>query len=164
MAPTVPTASVPQTPRTATQAEFQRAVHEQSQVDAQLRKASYTGAARDGITGQWNVWLAGKIVGTGETREAAETLACTTYTANRNHASGHAKGKERASVEPQALTLARETRSSIELTRNAKGDYQWTVKLYVEDGAEDAALATLAQIDATLRATYLDAREPVGAA
>lgn len=51
--------------------------------------------------------------------------------------------------------LARETRSSIELTRNAKGDYQWVIKAYHETGGEQTALATVSLVDYALRERYL---------
>lgn len=63
-------------------------------------------------------------------------------------------------MEPNAQPVAaiqRETRSSIELTRNAKGDYQWAVKAYFEEGNEEDALAMLETVDQTLRAVYLGA-------
>ncbi len=40
--------------------------------------------------------------------------------------------------EEQTITLARETRSSIELKRNAKGEYAWDIKIYFEDGYQHA--------------------------
>lgn len=58
-------------------------------------------------------------------------------------------------MEPTTATLARETRSSIELTRNAKGDYQWSIKAYFDEGHEDDALGMLEAIDGTLRAVYV---------
>ncbi len=51
--------------------------------------------------------------------------------------------------------LKRETTSSIELTRNAKGDYQWCCKIYFELGQEDEALGRLSTIDAALRVRFL---------
>jgi hypothetical protein len=59
--------------------------------------------------------------------------------------------------EPQVALLARETRSSIELTRNARGDYQWVMKVYFEEGHAQSALAVLSVIDDELRARYLPA-------
>lgn len=59
---------------------------------------------------------------------------------------------------PQELVqLQRETRSSIELTRNAKGDYQWVIKRYHENTDEDQrkALADIRATDAQLRLDYL---------
>ena len=60
-------------------------------------------------------------------------------------------------MEPESSVaeLARETHSSIEVTRNAKGDYQWVLKRYYEDGAEDYALAQLKLIDVELRRAFL---------
>lgn len=55
--------------------------------------------------------------------------------------------------------LARETRSSIELTRNAKGDYQWVIKCYYEDGQHVQALARTWAIDSALRKDYLPKEE-----
>ena len=53
------------------------------------------------------------------------------------------------------LELQRETRSSIELTLNAKRDYQFSIKIYFENGLEDEALARIEKIDAALRSKYL---------
>jgi hypothetical protein len=50
-----------------------------------------------------------------------------------------------------------QSRSSVELTRNAKGDYQWSLKVYFDEGAQEQALATVGAMDAQLRATYLGA-------
>ena len=52
--------------------------------------------------------------------------------------------------------LARETRSSIEVTRNAKGDYQWTIKHYHEAGDEAVAFDTIKYVEILLRHFYLD--------
>lgn len=57
----------------------------------------------------------------------------------------------------QALILERETRSSIELKRNAKGSYEWTVKVYYENHHD--ALADLEYIDKELRERYLPQTE-----
>jgi hypothetical protein len=56
----------------------------------------------------------------------------------------------------QAL-IQRETRSSVELTRNAKGDYQWSIKVYGEDDGLEAALNTAKAIDHKLRQAYVAA-------
>ncbi|MDE2104999.1 MAG: hypothetical protein KGL39_47615 [Patescibacteria group bacterium] len=50
--------------------------------------------------------------------------------------------------------LQRITRSSVELSKNAKGDYQWVIKAYFEDGQEDDALDRLKHIDDELRKQY----------
>lgn len=59
----------------------------------------------------------------------------------------------------QVAQLQRETRSSIELTRNSKGDYQWVVKQYHEGTPESIteAMQSLSRIDAQLRREYLPA-------
>lgn len=62
-------------------------------------------------------------------------------------------------TEPQVALLARETRSSIEVTRNARGDYQWSAKVYFEEGHALDALAVLSGIDDELRARYLPEEE-----
>jgi hypothetical protein len=59
--------------------------------------------------------------------------------------------------------MARETRSSLELTRNAKGDYQWVIKAYYDgtvDGEEDAATSRVERIDTKLREMYLPEPKP----
>lgn len=56
--------------------------------------------------------------------------------------------------------LARETRSSIEVNRNSKGDYQWVIKRYFEDGHEDdPRIADVNYIDGQLRAQYVPTPE-----
>lgn len=60
--------------------------------------------------------------------------------------------------------LARESRSSIELSRDAKGVYRWTIKLYFEAGLTDAenepdgemprAMRLLHSTDTNLRNLY----------
>lgn len=55
----------------------------------------------------------------------------------------------------QLAQLQRETRSSIEVTRNSKGDYQWVIKCYFDEGEEVHILDTIQAIDRTLRITYL---------
>ena len=44
--------------------------------------------------------------------------------------------------------------SSVELTRNAKGGYQWVIKCYVEAGCEQVALLRTKMLDEQLRAEY----------
>ena len=51
--------------------------------------------------------------------------------------------------------LARETRSSIEVTRNAKGDYQWCIKIYWDSINEIAPTRDIEGIDADLRRRFL---------
>lgn len=49
---------------------------------------------------------------------------------------------------------AREAWSSIELTKGAKGTYQWSLKLYVPAGDEGGVVAKLRELDSQLRAEY----------
>lgn len=52
----------------------------------------------------------------------------------------------------------REDRSSIELTRNAKGDYQYVVKVYydaTELAGKEAALLAVVEIEQKLRNQYV---------
>lgn len=49
--------------------------------------------------------------------------------------------------------LRRDAPNSIELTRNAKGDYQWVIKAYFADG--ETPLPLLEKMDERLRQTYL---------
>ena len=60
-------------------------------------------------------------------------------------------------MEEQAAELARETKSSVVLKRNAKGEYAWDVKLYFEDGGEMASLDLLKSMDGRLRGLFLQA-------
>lgn len=56
-------------------------------------------------------------------------------------------------------TIERVMPHSIELTRNAKGDYQWSIKIYWEENGLTEALVTLKTIDETLRLQYLTGKE-----
>jgi hypothetical protein len=58
-------------------------------------------------------------------------------------------------MEPELAELSRETRSSIEVSRNHAGIYTWRIKRYYEDGAVDDALHVLSLIDDELRALFL---------
>ena len=51
--------------------------------------------------------------------------------------------------------LRRELPHSIEVSRNYKGEYAYVLKRYYEDGAEKAAVDTLASIDADLRDRFI---------
>lgn len=58
----------------------------------------------------------------------------------------------------EPVILNRDTRSSIELTRNAKGDYQWVIKRYFDQedvNASADALKEAGWIDTSLREKYL---------
>ena len=67
----------------------------------------------------------------------------------------------------QLLEIARESRSSIELSRDAKGVYRWDIKLYFDAGLIDAynepdgeaprAMRLLRSIDERLRAQFIPA-------
>ena len=60
-------------------------------------------------------------------------------------------------MDEQTLQLQRETRSSIELTRNARGEYHWVIKIYFDGSADEAddTLMRLRQIDLDLRTGYV---------
>lgn len=49
-----------------------------------------------------------------------------------------------------------ESRSSIELRRDSKGTYGWTVKFYFEVGEEDAALERMKDLDLRLRTQFVE--------
>ncbi len=51
--------------------------------------------------------------------------------------------------------IQRETPSSVEITRNSKGDYQWAVKCYAEVGDEARAMGEALSIDTLLRISLL---------
>ena len=47
-------------------------------------------------------------------------------------------------------------RSSVEVSRDAKGDYRWTVKVYFNQGDPEAQpIAQIGALDETLRAKFL---------
>lgn len=58
-------------------------------------------------------------------------------------------------AEPVVIQLQRETRSSIELTRNARGEYGWVIKLYCEGGDMGSGVDVLQDVDQALRRLYL---------
>lgn len=61
-------------------------------------------------------------------------------------------------TEQDAITTESEQRSSIEVSRNAKGEHAYKVKLYFDNDAEGAemraALSRIERIMADLDATY----------
>jgi hypothetical protein len=61
------------------------------------------------------------------------------------------------SANDEHLALARETTSSIEVSRTSKGEYSWHIKLYGEnaDDAAGDALMRITRIDARLRELFL---------
>ena len=50
--------------------------------------------------------------------------------------------------------LAKENRSSIEVSKNAKGEYAWKIKVYYEDEKEDNPLGRIKDIDTNLRVMF----------
>mgnify|MGYP001597407994 CR=1 FL=1 len=52
------------------------------------------------------------------------------------------------------VQLERETPSSVELTRNARGEMQWQIKVYCEAGLEGSAALTAVAVDDSLRREY----------
>ena len=56
----------------------------------------------------------------------------------------------------QEQHIIRELPHSLELTRNAKGDYQWSIKAYAADLEDLATLpARLEALDADLKARFV---------
>jgi hypothetical protein len=60
-------------------------------------------------------------------------------------------------VQGSVAELARENRSSVELSRDSKGDYRWSIKLYFDADQDDEAevIKQLARLDGRLRSTFL---------
>jgi hypothetical protein len=56
------------------------------------------------------------------------------------------------------ITLDRTCPNSVELSRNAKGEYSYSIKLYFDgtDTDRERALATVGDIEAQLRREYID--------
>ena len=52
-------------------------------------------------------------------------------------------------------TVKRELPHSVEVTRNAKGEYGWTVKVYFEDTDGLLTVDEITDIDAQLRALFV---------
>lgn len=59
-------------------------------------------------------------------------------------------------MEPEVMQIERETRSSIEVSRNAKNEYSWKCKAYFGEGEEEDALVRLRAIEIALRQFYLE--------
>jgi hypothetical protein len=55
------------------------------------------------------------------------------------------------------LEIAREARSSIELSRDAKGVYRWDLKIYwdAQEDDESGVLAQLSRLDEQMRQRFL---------
>jgi hypothetical protein len=51
-------------------------------------------------------------------------------------------------------TTTREAPSSVEITRNAKGTVQWSIKVYAAVGEEEDAMQVATALDAALKDTY----------
>ena len=51
-------------------------------------------------------------------------------------------------------TVKRELPHSVEVTRNAKGEYGWTIKLYFESDAGPHTCVKAADLDARLRSLF----------
>lgn len=50
--------------------------------------------------------------------------------------------------------LAKENRSSIEVSKTAKGEYSWKIKVYFEDEIEDQPVSRIKTIDEALRSNF----------
>lgn len=61
----------------------------------------------------------------------------------------------------QLLQLNRTSRSSIEVSRNFKGEYGWVIKRYYDDEPDgvNAAMDGIRGIDAELRSEFLSAAD-----
>lgn len=67
-------------------------------------------------------------------------------------------------MEEDVVSLERETTSSIELARDAKGVYRWTAKRYYDgedQAAKDIAVADLEHIDQEMRKRFCPADVPL---
>ena len=54
----------------------------------------------------------------------------------------------------QTEELAKENRCSIEVSKNAKGEYSWKIKIYFEDEKADTPTTRLKAIDEDLRVLF----------
>lgn len=59
-------------------------------------------------------------------------------------------------MEGQLLQVARESRSSIELSRDAKGVYRWDIKIYfdAQEDDETGVIQQIRRVDQTLRSMF----------
>ncbi len=58
--------------------------------------------------------------------------------------------------EVQAVKIASETPSSVEITRNARGTVQWSVKVYCAAGDEREAMRRAIALEGALKVQYRD--------
>lgn len=58
-------------------------------------------------------------------------------------------------MEGNVAELERSTRSSIEISKDAKDTYRWSIKVYFEDGHEKEAVERVQRIDHDLRSRFL---------
>jgi len=121
--------------------EYTAAVEQQKALDAALAAARFTGTTQDQVTGDYIVWAAGAIVGWAKTPDEAAHHAQACIAAQAAHTT--------------TLSTARdELPCSVELQRAKDGTVYWTLKGYHAPGDEDAALARLQALDATLAREY----------
>jgi len=129
------------TPTNFALVEYTEAVEQQKALDAALAAARFTGTTQDLVTGEYIVWAAGAIVGWAKTPDEAA-----------HHAQAHVAAQAGRTT---TLSTARdEFPCSIELQRAKDGTVYWTLKGYHAPGDEDAALARLQALDATLAREY----------
>ena len=57
-------------------------------------------------------------------------------------------------MEPEAITIENEARSSIEVTRGVKGEYGWKLKLYLRNDELDDGPAKLTALDAAMKERF----------
>ncbi len=121
--------------------EYDEAVERQKATDAALAAARFTGTTQDMVTGDYIVWAAGAIVGWTKTPDEA---------AHRLQANAAAQAARAATQS----TARDELPCSIEFQRAKDGTVYWTIKGYHAPGDENAALARLQALDATLAREY----------
>jgi hypothetical protein len=65
-------------------------------------------------------------------------------------------------IEGTLLEVARESRSSIELSRDAKGVYRWDIKIYfdAQEDDENGVVEQVRRLDARLRRLFLPTGDP----
>jgi hypothetical protein len=135
-------------PTDALRIVYDAATEAQRAIDAEYQAVRFDDVSYDHVMNRWLGWRAGQIVIIGNTpAEAAHALQpCTGLDPS---------SLSRAGCQPVTLSTTRdELPCSIEFHRAKDGTVYWTLKQYHAPGDENAALARLQSLDATLAREY----------
>ena len=136
-------------PTDALKIVYDAATEAQRAIDAEYEAVRFDGVSYDHVMHRWLGWRRGQIVITGTTpAEVAQALQPCAGLDLLSLIEG-------AAFQPVTLSTTRdELPCSIEFQRAKDGTVYWTLKQYHAPGDENAALARLQSIDATLAREY----------